>query len=335
MTKPLEDVVRKSAPSPALVYSVDQGFLPLACVSIASIAENLSGPLPAVTILLHDVDHSSRQSAQRFLKRLDIAFDFIEVDGRWCEPWASARGQSQAKFGILRFDDFLRRPAERILIIDADTRFVDDIGPLLTMSLDGNPLAAVDDMAVIADGRVPDFAGKLGLPEGTGYFNSGLLVVDAQRWTDEQIGRQVISVFEDRPEILTFNDQCALNAVVEGRYIRLGYRWNHLVGSTPRHWPVSMFHYAGHLKPWHFQAVRHVPSMRNLLPLEHFQYYRRIGIELGWHEPPFGPTGLIPTLETYRRLIKLYRSGRIRSYHQRQNSPHLLRVSIGGLSSPK
>lgn len=327
MTKLPEDVGSSSAASAAIVYSVDQGFLPLACMSIASIAENRPGPVPPITLLLHDVDNASRQSARSFLERLGIAFDLVEVDGSWCEPWASERGQAQAKFGILRFDDFLRQPAERVLIIDADTRFVDDIAPLLEMTLGETPLAAVDDIAVIADDRVSSFAEKLGLPPGTGYFNSGLLVVDKQRWSQQEIGQKAIAVFKERPEILTFNDQCALNAVVQGRYTKLAYRWNHLVGSAPRHWPASMFHYAGHLKPWRLQAARHVPSLRNLLPPEHFSYYRRISAELVWHEPPFGQTGLVPALETYRRLIKLGRSGRIRSFYDRQNSPNLARLA--------
>jgi len=327
MTKLPEDVGGSSAASAALVYSVDRGFLPLACVSIASIAENRSGPVPHVTILLHNVDDTSRQSARSFLERLGVAFDLVEVDGSWCEPWASMRRQSPAKFGILRFEDFLRRPAKRVLIIDADTRFVDDIAPLLEISLGETLLAAVDDTAVIADDRVSSFAEKLGLPPGTGYFNSGLLVVDTQRWSQQEIGQKAIAVFKDRPEILTFNDQCALNAVVQGRYTKLDYRWNHLVGSTPRHWPASMFHYAGHLKPWRLQAARYVPYLRSLLPLEHFRYYRRMSRELTWHEPPFGKTGVIAALNAYRRVIWLGGLGYIRSYHDRQNSPHLPGVS--------
>ena len=311
----------------ALVYSVDQGFLPLACMSIASIVENRTGPLPPVSILLHDVEAKYRLDAENFLARTNIEFDLVEVDGSWCEPWASARQQSQAKFGILRFSELLRTPAERVLIIDADTRFVDDIAPLLEMSLDGNVLAAADDIAVLADGRAPVLANKLGLPPGTGYFNSGLLIVDTNRWVAEEVGPKSVEILKNRTEILTFNDQCALNAVLQGQYTRLKYRWNHLVGSSPGHWPVSMYHYAGRLKPWRLRAARYFPFLRNLVPTEHFEYYQRMIAELEWSTPPFGLNGPIQAIGVYWRLRKLYASGRIRAYHERQKSPHLVHAA--------
>lgn len=317
-----------SVPSAALVYSVDQGFLPLACASIQSIAKNRTEPLPPATILLHDVDSSSKRSAEAFLSSLDISFDLVDVDGRWCEPWASQRKQSQAKFGILRFEEFLRWPVQRVLIIDADTRFVDDIAPLLELPLGGNPLAATDDIAMIAENRVAALETKLGLRRDTGYFNSGLMVVDSNQWTSEKIGSKAIKVLKERTEILTFNDQCALNAVLHGRYTKLGFRWNHLVGSTPQHWPASMFHYAGHLKPWRLRAVRQIQALKTLLPEEHFNYYARMRKELEWHTPPFGPDGPVQAAKALGRFIWLGKTGRIRSFHDRQDSPHLVRTSV-------
>ena len=311
----------------ALLYSVDQGFLPLACISIASIAESRDGSIPPVTILLHEVDKPSRQSAEQFLGNLGIEFELIDLDGSWCEPWASKRRQSPAKFGVLRLEEFLRGP-ERVLVIDADTRFVDDIGPLLAKPLGNTALAAVDDIAMIADGQVPLLAKKLGLPPGTGYFNSGLMLVDLDRWTTEKIGRKAIAVFSDRPEILTFNDQCALNAVMQGQYTKLGFRWNHLVGSSPPNWPASMFHYAGHLKPWQLRPIRNVWSLDHLVSREHFEYYERMRDSLGWKTPAFGRPGLIQTIQMYALFIKLSTFGGLRRYSQRQRSSHVLNIAL-------
>ncbi len=310
----------------ALLYSVDQEFLPLACISIASIAENRKDPIPPVSILLHEVDKPSRYCAERFLEKLGIEFHLIDVDGGWCEPWASKRRQSPSKFGVLRMEEFLRHSARRVLIIDADTRFVDDIGPLLNMPLDSASLAATDDIAMIADGRVPTLANKLGLPPGTGYFNSGLMVVDLDRWTSEQIGRKAIAVFTDRPEILTFNDQCALNAVLQGRYKKLGFRWNHLVGSSPPGWPASMFHYAGHLKPWQLGSVRRFWPLDHLVPREHFDYYDRMCQALQWTGGAVGRPRYEQVVLMNALFIKLGFSGRFRRYSERQTSTRTLKI---------
>lgn len=310
--------------SVGVVYSVDQAFLPLACISIDSILQFRQGAVPSITILLHGVDNRSKTSAQRFLGDMDLDFEFVDVDGGWCEPWASLRGQSQAKFGILRFEDFLKNVPERVLIVDADTRFVDDISPLIEIDFLGAPLAAVDDTAVISDGRAEQLAHKLGLPDGAGYFNSGLMVVDVAKWTSEKIGQQAIAVFTERPEILTFNDQCALNAIVQGRHARLGFRWNHLLGSTPKNWPVSMFHYAGNLKPWQLFGARKRRALRNLLPMEQFEYYERKSRELAWPDPPLVPSGVLSASKAHLQLRRLIRSGKIEKLRRRQTSLHLL-----------
>ncbi len=310
--------------SATLVYSVDQCFLSLACVSIASILENRLGPAPSATLLLHDVDARSKDRAKRFLESLELKFNLVDVDGRWCEPWASSRGQSQAKFGILRFEDFLESEPARVLIVDADTRFAGDIAPLIDVDLLDAPLAAVDDSAVISDGRVEELTGKLGLPHGSGYFNAGLMVVDVAKWTRERLGEQAIAIFSEQPEILTFNDQCALNAVVQGQYRRLGFRWNHLVGSTPKHWPVSMYHYAGNLKPWQLFAARNRTALRDLLSMEHFDFYDRKSRELDWPDSPLVPSDALSASKAHLRLSRLFLTGKIGKFHRRQRSQRIL-----------
>ena len=325
-SEPHCDTDRASAS--ALLYSVDNAFLALACISIASIVENRKGPVPPVTILLHDVEKSGRSSAEDYLERLGIEYTLIDIDGEWCEPWASARGQSPAKFGILRLEEFFHCPVGRVLVVDADTRFVDDIEPLLNVELGNAPLAAVDDIAMIADGRVPLLANKLCLPPGTGYFNSGLMVVDLKRWTNEKIGRKAIVVFTERPEVLTFNDQCALNAVLQGRYTKLGFRWNHLLGSSPADWPVSMYHYAGHLKPWQLGTVKKLWSLERLVPNEHFEFYERMRSELRWQSSVFDRTRLLQALRFHALFLKLGMSGRLGKYSERQRSVHIRKLGI-------
>lgn len=295
----------------------------MACLSVASILENTQGPAPSATLLLHDVNAPAKDSARRFLASYELDVDFVDVDGRWCEPWASARGQPQAKFGILRFDDFLKDQPDRILMIDADTRFVADIAPLLHMDLADKPLAAVDDSAVISDGRVGTLTTKLGLPKGCGYFNAGFLVVDVANWINNRIGERAISVLRERPEILTFNDQCALNAVVGGQYVRLGFRWNHLVGSTPSHWPAAMYHYAGYLKPWNLYAARNRPVLSNLVSREHFEFYQEKNADMRRYGHAIWQAGPVSAIGAHLRLNNWIWSGEINKFQRRQTSPDI------------
>ncbi len=256
-----------------VLYSTDEAFLPITCLSARSMTEHCSGPLPPVTILLHDVSQASAERAAGFLKQSGIAARFVVVDPSWCEPWASARGQSAAKFGPLRMDEWMEGGVRRVIVVDSDTRFLGDVGELVKLDLQGSVLAAVDDIAMVADGKLPQLRGKLGLPSDAGYFNSGLMVVDLIRWTQDNIGPAATAVFTERPEILTFNDQCALNAVLAGRYLRLPFRWNCLNGSTPSDWPVSLAHYAGHFKPWSLGPLRRFADIAAFVGQHNIDYY--------------------------------------------------------------
>lgn len=271
---------RSETTGAVVLYSTDDAFLPITCISARSIAEHCSGPPPPVTILLHGVGQSSAHRAKAFLNKSGITARFVSVDPSWCEPWASGRGQSAAKFGPLRMADWLADTVDRVIVVDSDTRFLGDINELVSIDLQGCAVAAVDDIAVVADGKLPGFRAKLELPADANYFNSGLMVVDLARWIKDGIGPAATSVFTERPGILTFNDQCALNAVLAGRYLRLPFRWNHLNGSAPPDWPVSLAHYAGHFKPWSLGPLSRRTDIADFVGRHNIEYYEAAAKEL-------------------------------------------------------
>lgn len=307
-----------------ILYTVDTGFLPLACISIASMVAHCAGNPPAVTILLHDVDTLSRNSASRLLSELGLEYELIDVETGWCQPWSAQRGQSPAKFGYLKMQDFIDRPVDRVIVVDADTRFVDDVNKLLDADLQGNVLGAVDDTAVIATGQVHELRRKLRLKEHAGYLNSGLLIVDMKAWTDQKIAAACVRVFTDEPEVLTFNDQCALNAVLSGEYARMPLRWNCLYGSVPADWPVSMYHFAGTFKPWSMGLLKQVPYVRDMLGKDQVNFYRQATRQLNWHDGALNKSEILDTWKAVGLLCKMRLAGRIEKYNNRKSSPALL-----------
>ncbi|WP_337659843.1 glycosyltransferase family 8 protein [Anderseniella sp. Alg231-50] len=303
-----------------ILYSTDQVFLPLVCISIASMVEHCRGNRPPVTVLLHDVDETARKGASSFLEELGLQLDLVDVDGSWCQPWAKARGQSPAKFGFLRMHELLQRPVGRVVVVDADTRFMDDVNKLLAHPLDGCAVAAVNDMAVVAEGRVPDLCAKLGIPQSPGYFNSGLLVIDLEKWLHANTGQAAIDVFTQRSEILTFNDQCALNAVLAGNFRQLPIRWNALQGTHRADWPVSMHHFAGHFKPWKMGLCRRLPSVEKIMGAPNIDFYRAACRSARSHNLDPAGNQLLETISAGLLLGKMSVNGRLRQHTLRSSS---------------
>ena len=127
------------------------------------------------------------------------------------------------------------------------TNSLDD---LFYLDLKGYPIAAVRDYIV------------------TGYlelFNSGMLVISAKRWREENISHQLLALTEIHHES-SFGDQGILNMLFENRWLQLDKKYNFMVGLDSfmhlrgkddwfssqyrlNHLPV-VIHYEMGFKPW-------------------------------------------------------------------------------------
>lgn len=310
------------------LYSTDRAYLPITCISVASLAQCYrAGATPHIALLTHGVSAEDRARAAAFIEGLGASLTLREIDGAAFEPWASRRRQSAAKFAPLKFDTYLDDVPERIAYIDSDTVVMDDAAKLLEMPLDGCVLGAVDDLAVIANERVAALNEKLGLPDGSGYFNSGVMAIDTRRWIEAGIGSQALAVFTQRPHLLTWNDQCALNAVLGGRWKRMPFRWNALNGAMPRHWPVSIGHYAGWYKPWALGMWKRSRLMGELVGRDHIARYWDL-IDMSPWRADFGPRYRLQQscLTTYR-VVYSQMTGKLRQVRARLDETALLDVA--------
>ncbi len=211
----------------------------------------------------------------RFCGELNANISIRQVDPSPFRNVCAARKQSPAKFAPLLWDKYMDQVPDRIVYIDSDTRVMADAGRLLTCKLEGHAVGAVHDTAVISDDRVAAICHKLGISPDPGYFNSGVLLIDTERWRNYDIGRRAVQVLNDEQHVLTWNDQCALNKVLAGNWKPLPIGWNKLVGSTPREWPEYIAHFAGTYKPWTLGLLGHLPVMEHLVGKDHLDWYIR------------------------------------------------------------
>ena len=135
------------------------------------------------------------------------------------------------------------------------------------MSLGGLPFAAVLDSAIVTVSH-PWLGVKgwepLGIPADAPFFNSGVLLVDNQRWHDERIGERAFERLREGETAAW--EQGALNAAAPGRWLALDARWNVQVRNafepTRGGWSLArgglhppqapgILHFTGRIKPWH------------------------------------------------------------------------------------
>jgi lipopolysaccharide biosynthesis glycosyltransferase len=114
---------------------------------------------------------------------------------------------------------------DRVVYLDCDVLVTQSLRDLYELELGDRMLAAVRDAGCpFPSGPLGTDWRSLGLPPGDPYFNAGLLVVPLSRWREEDVTRRAVQVL--RTSKPRWGDQCALNAVLQGRWLELGRRWN-------------------------------------------------------------------------------------------------------------
>jgi lipopolysaccharide biosynthesis glycosyltransferase len=173
---------------------------------------------------------------------------------------AALPSRPRAQNARLALCDALAGEFPRAVYTDVDIVAVGEIADLWDIDLEGNPVAAVREIGLVAN-RVP---------EVDAYFNSGVMLIDVDRWVEEEIGYEVMERMVENARWTTF-DQDTLNLVLaepdgSPRWRELPFGWNAatpyfmnrnrpLVEAAEARGELRIVHFTGELGPgmirWH------------------------------------------------------------------------------------
>lgn len=117
---------------------------------------------------------------------------------------------------------------ERLLYLDVDTIVQDDISKLWNTPLDGYTIGAILDVAKTVDSEWGGIANykELGLDPKTKYFNSGVLLMDLNKWRSQRISDQIIEVLGKYKAYVKLADQYGFNVVFANKWKEIDPKWN-------------------------------------------------------------------------------------------------------------
>ena len=134
---------------------------------------------------------------------------------------------------------------ERILYLDCDMIFTQDLSPLFEVDLKGYGLGAVVDKPTTTDG-----------------FNAGLLVIDKAWWQEHQVTEALFDLTREHHQHV-YGDQGILNLYFKDAWYPLPWTYNLQVGSDKDQYLYgdldwydafqgipAVVHYTSHNKPW-------------------------------------------------------------------------------------
>ena len=211
--------------------------------------------------------------------------DFSEVKLASGFPLATA-------YNILAPDHFIQQSG-RALYLDADMVVMEDLHPLFGMTMDHCFGAVLDaHVAVVGAPSMWRPWREEHLPPLTPYLNTGTLLIDLQRWRDEQVTSKTLEFLSKYS--LPCVDQDALNLATRGNFDRLSPRYNmmpyHLltmfrnadlvenpteIGRTVTNPAIIHFHRSFFGKPWTYGATHPGTGLWRTLAKEVNPHWRK------------------------------------------------------------
>ena len=143
--------------------------------------------------------------------------EFLQImDPSMDELFVSAQ-LSKAAYYRLEMVKLLPDIVKKIIYLDCDLLVFKDIETLWSIDMENKPLAAVADLGIMASSKdAKKKEQSLGIKVGEPYFNSGMLIVDVEKWREANYADLVkeAAISHDYQH----HDQDALNGVFYGNH---------------------------------------------------------------------------------------------------------------------
>lgn len=187
---------------------------------------------------------------------------------------------------------------DKILYIDSDTIINASLQELWDTDIHEYFAAAVQDSGAHDEMH----AHKLGLPDGTKYFNAGVLLINLKKWREYDVTKKLMTRIRSEQHLLKFWDQDALNAELWSHTKMLGPKFNLMVHFLkPDHQSIYtdrditeaqknpvIIHYNSGDKPW-------LKYCQNSMK----KYYRSYWRVSEWRNIPLKSTPLILIIKSF------------------------------------
>ncbi len=280
-----------------VALALDRNCVLGCAVSMRSMVENAVGD---VDFHFHLACNGiPRETRERLVRSLEGAphptrFTFSEFDPAPFAKLHRSRAVTHTAYALLDIGEQLPAEVHRCITIDCDLIFERNAVELWDHDLQGCTVGAANN------GSAEETRGhqaRLGLREPR-YFNSGVLLVDLERWRRLEVRRRALEgARRIGPNLILF-DQDALNMALDGDWFEIDQRWNiwaifpGLDAETP-----TVIHYMNAPKPWHVDYDR--PFREKF-----FHYLDRTDFA-GWR--PADPFGLARALVRASRRVPTLR----------------------------
>jgi len=240
-----------------VVSCIDDNYAQHLAVTYVSLLENLKGRRVKFFVVADNLSLANKEKLVASVEKYDVEVDFLSGDYSQFDKQQMVGHISRASYLRLLLAQLLPGHVHKVLYLDSDVVIEGDIATLWNVDISEYGLAAVIDH---------ELADRLEILTGDangGYFNSGVLLMNLDRWRDDGVSSAVSDCLRSHASQLLYADQDVLNIVFRDRWLPLDFKWNYLYGMNSEpggaegNSSPEIIHFAGPYKPW--RALRYHP----------------------------------------------------------------------------
>lgn len=263
-----------------VVTASDENYAPYLSVMLSSLLEHVSKEVSLNIYVIDDeISAASKEKLRETVqsKSDKATIQYLTVDGQVYEDFLVSDHITTTAYYRISLPKILKKyNYKKVLYIDADTLILDDVTELYQQDLEQKTIGAVID-----PGQTKALE-RLGIDSTDYYFNSGVMVIDIDRWNEKGITEKTIDFLKNHGDRIIYHDQDALNAVLYEDWASLHPRWNMQSSLIFDRHPAptasyeklykegnqapAIVHFTGHDKPWNtLEGHPYQASYMNLL----------------------------------------------------------------------
>lgn len=245
-----------------IAFCVDNHYFRSMGATIASIIANNPDRHFTFHVFTFAISDDQRQRLGKFEEYENISICVHVVDSAIFREFAEmiqSSYYSLSTFTRLIIPSVLKTITEKVLYLDADMLCVGNVDELAAMDISDTNALVISDVGWKISGSLDGRYTVLNL-KNKQYFNAGVIYINIQKWEENHVSEEAIQTLLKHGKKLAFNDQDALNIVLDGRARYIGIKWNHIYSLIAdlkqgklKMGPVGdavFIHFAGAIKPW-------------------------------------------------------------------------------------
>lgn len=217
-------------------------------VMLHSLLENLENKINInIYILEANISRENKIKLQKIVGRYNLQVNFLTINDHDYRSFHKVRYFTKEAYYRILIPELLDKDITKALYLDCDLIIKDDLSKLWNINIDGYYVAAVEALAVNKKKKK-----RLSIPPHSIYFNSGVLLINLQKWRENNISTKIIKFIEENHSKLKLPDQDALSAILHDKCLKLGLRWNYttLIHTMFHIDNPAIIHFTGPKKPW-------------------------------------------------------------------------------------